>query len=239
MVHSFSRFFRDHFELEFYVRKLAKNGVKLVSITQETGDDPMHVMMRQIMALFDEYQSKENAKHVLRAMSENARQGVWNGALPPIGYRIVAAEQRGAKIKKKLEIDPLHADTVRLIYRLFLEGDGVKGPMGVKPITCYLNERRLLPAMAAAGGWLRSIRVSTARPTSASTGLTPVRTRTGRRSPRTRWRSWSARRSSTGKPSTRCRPGSKPAIPVWPRRASPAAPPSLPASASAPNAGAR
>ena len=107
------------------------------------GDDPMHVMMRQIMALFDEYQSKENAKHVLRAMNENARQGFWNGALPPIGYRIVAAEQRGAKIKKKLEIDPLHADTVRLIYQLFLEGDGVKGPMGVKAITCYLNERRL------------------------------------------------------------------------------------------------
>ena len=66
VVHSFSRFFRDHFELEFYVRKLAKNGVKLVSITQEMGDDPMHVMMRQIMALFDEYQSKETAKHVLR-----------------------------------------------------------------------------------------------------------------------------------------------------------------------------
>ena len=143
VVHSFSRFFRDHFELEFYVRKLAKNGVKLVSITQEMGDDPMHVMMRQIMALFDEYQSKENAKHVLRAMNENARQGFWNGALPPIGYCIVAAEQRGSKTKKKLEIDPLHADTVRLIYRLFLEGDGVKGPMGVKAITCHLNERRI------------------------------------------------------------------------------------------------
>lgn len=143
VVHSFSRFFRDHFELEFYVRKLAKNGVKLVSITQEMGDDPMHVMMRQIMALFDEYQSKENAKHVLRAMNENARQGFWNGALPPIGYRTVAAEQRGSKTKKKLEIDPLHAETVRLIYRLFLEGDGTKGPMGVKAITCYLNERRM------------------------------------------------------------------------------------------------
>jgi DNA invertase Pin-like site-specific DNA recombinase len=143
VVHSFSRFFRDHFELEFYVRKLAKNGVKLVSITQEMGDDPMHVMMRQIMALFDEYQSKENAKHVLRAMNENARQGFWNGALPPIGYRIVAAEQRGAKTKKKLEIDPLHADTVRLIYRLFLEGDGNRGPLGVKAIACYLNERSI------------------------------------------------------------------------------------------------
>jgi hypothetical protein len=60
-----------------------------------------------------------------------------------LGYRIVAAEQRGSKIKKKLEIDPLHADTVRLIYRLFLEGDGTSGPMGVKAITCYLNERRI------------------------------------------------------------------------------------------------
>ena len=143
IVHSFSRFFRDHFELEFYVRRLAKNGVKLVSITQEMGDDPMHVMMRQIMALFDEYQSKENAKHVLRALKENARQGFWNGSLPPIGYRIVAAEQRGAKVKKKLEIDPLHADTIRLIYRLALEGDGTSGPMGVKNITAHLNRHRL------------------------------------------------------------------------------------------------
>ena len=107
------------------------------------GDDPMHVMMRQIMALFDEYQSKENAKHVLRALKENARQGFWNGSLPPIGYRVVAAEQRGAKIKKKLEIDPLHADTVRLIYRLALEGDGTSGPMGVKNIAAYLNQRRI------------------------------------------------------------------------------------------------
>lgn len=143
IVHSFSRFFRDHFELEFYVRKLAKNGVKLASITQELGDDPMHVMMRQIMSLFDEYQSKETAKHVLRAMKENGRQGFWNGSLPPIGYRVVAAEQRGAKIKKKLEIDPLHADTVRLAFRLALEGDGTSGPMGVKSIAKHLNARRV------------------------------------------------------------------------------------------------
>src|SRR5499426_84266 len=143
VVHSFSRFFRDHFELEFYVRKLAKNGIRLVSITQEIGDDPMHVMMRQIMALFDEYQSKENAKHVLRALKENARQGFWNGALPPIGYRIIAAETRGAKVKKKLEIDPLHADTIRLIFRLALDGDSGSGPMGVKAIVTHLNARRI------------------------------------------------------------------------------------------------
>ncbi len=143
VVHSFSRFFRDHFELEFYVRKLAKNGVRLVSMTQELGDDPMHVMMRQIMALFDEYQSKENAKHTLRALKENARQGFWNGSLPPVGYRVVDAEKRGAKIKKMLEIDPLHADTVRLMFKLALEGDGTSGRMGVKAIAAHLNARKL------------------------------------------------------------------------------------------------
>ena len=151
VVHSFSRFFRDHFELEFYVRKLAKNGVKLVSITQDLGDDPMSVMMRQIMTLFDEYQSRENAKHTLRAMKENARQGYWNGSRAPFGYRIVSAEQRGAKVKKKLEVDPLQGETVRLIFRLALQGDGDSGSLGVKSIADHLNRKGL--RTATGGRW--------------------------------------------------------------------------------------
>ncbi|ARM88189.1 resolvase/recombinase protein [Rhizobium sp. CIAT894] len=142
IVHSFSRFFRDQFQLEFYVRRLAKNGIRLTSITQDLGDDPMSVMMRQIMALFDEYQSKENAKHTLRAMRENARQGYWNGSRPPFGYKIVAAEMRGARTKKKIEPDPIHIETVRLIFRLARIGDG-DGPLGVRQIAGYLNERGL------------------------------------------------------------------------------------------------
>ena len=163
VVHSFSRFFRDAFDMEFYVRKLAKNGVKLLSITQEIGDDPVHQMMRQIMALFDEYQSKENAKHVMRALKENARQGFWNGSLSPIGYRVVAAEQRGAKTKKKLEIDPLHAETVRLIYRLALHGDGPRGQMGVKNIVSYLNRNRIFTRDGGRWGIGRVHRILTRR----------------------------------------------------------------------------
>ncbi len=163
VVHSFSRFFRDEFEMEYYYRKLAKNGVKLVSMTQELGDDPIHQMMRRIMSLFDEYQSKENAKHVLRALKENARQGFWNGSLPPIGYRVVDAEQRGTKMKKKLEIDPLHADTVRLIFRLASEGDGTSGPMGVKNIVNYLNKHRMFTRSGGRWGIGQLHRVLTRR----------------------------------------------------------------------------
>jgi site-specific DNA recombinase len=141
VVHSFSRFFREAFGLEFYVRKLAKHGVRLVSITQELGDDPAQVMMRQVIALFDEYQSKENAKHVLRSMKENARQGYWNGARPPFGYKAMEVERRGTRSKKKLVIDTVEAETVRLVFRLFLEGDGRTGPLGVKAVAVWLNER--------------------------------------------------------------------------------------------------
>jgi site-specific DNA recombinase len=139
VVHSYSRFFRDSFSLEMYVRKLAKAGVRLVSITQELGDDPAQVMMRQVIALFDEYQSRENSKHVLRAMKENARQGFYNGARVPLGYTVAACETRGERVKKRLVEDPVEAETVRLIFRLYRVGDGISGPLGVKAVTSWLN----------------------------------------------------------------------------------------------------
>jgi site-specific DNA recombinase len=142
VVHSFSRFMRDSFALEFYLRKLAKHGVKLISITQDVAeDDPAQAMMRKVIALFDEYQSKENAKHTLRAMKENARQGFWNGSRPPFGYAAVEVERRGARIKKKLRVDLVEAEEIKLIFRLFLEGDGRSGPMGIRAIVTWLNSR--------------------------------------------------------------------------------------------------
>ena len=109
-----------------------QNGVRLVSITQEMGDDPMHVMMRADHGAVRRISVEGNAKHVIRALNENAWQGFWSGPLPPIGYRVVAAEMCGAKVKKKLAIDLLHAETVRLIHRLALHGDDDDGQMVVK-----------------------------------------------------------------------------------------------------------
>lgn len=143
VVHAFSRFFRDGAAMELTIRKLRKHGVEVVSTTQPTGADPSQEMMRQIIGIFDEYTSKENGKQVTRAMRENAKQGFWNGATPPLGYRIVEAERRGQKIKKKLEIDPIEKETVELIFRLYDEGDPATGtpPLGVKGICNWLNQR--------------------------------------------------------------------------------------------------
>lgn len=72
-------------------------------------------------------------------MRESAKHGFWNGSMAPLGYKIVEAERRGQKIKKKLDIDPIGAETVRLIYRLYLEDDGTTGPLGVKETVKWLN----------------------------------------------------------------------------------------------------
>ena len=84
------------------------------------------------MSKFDEYQSAETAKHVRRSMVANARDGFWNGARPPVGYKVVIAERRGDKDKKVLAVDETEAPIVRKIFSLYLEGDGASGPMGIK-----------------------------------------------------------------------------------------------------------
>ena len=140
-VHAFSRFYRNGAEMELTIRKLRKLGVEVVSVTQPTGDDPSQQLMRQIIGIFDEYTSRENGKNVTRSMRESAKQGFWNGATPPLGYRIVEAERRGAKIKKRLDVDPVEAELVRLIFSLYAEGDGTSGPLGVKDTGKWLNAR--------------------------------------------------------------------------------------------------
>ena len=140
-VHSFSRFYRNGAEMELTIRKLRKHGVDVVSMTQPTGDDPSQQLMRQIIGIFDEYTSRENGKNVTRAMRESAKQGFWNGATPPLGYKVIEAERRGSKIKKKLDVDPVEAELVRLIFQLYTEGDQRTSPLGIKETTKWLNDR--------------------------------------------------------------------------------------------------
>ena len=137
LVHSFSRFCRDEFTYAAAKRDLTRAGISLHSMTQPLGEDHTGQMVASILVTFDAYQSRENGKHTSRAMKENARQGFWNGSLPPFGYHTVEAGRRGEKLKKALAVLETEAAVVRRIFAMYL---GLEGRQyGVKAIASQLN----------------------------------------------------------------------------------------------------
>jgi len=115
-------------------------------------------MIRQICAFRRVLSPKENAKHVaghewgvwkcgcnswfVSGGWENARHGLLERlAAKPIGIassrpRVIPPPQQHENI---LEIDPIQAETVRLIFRLARGGHCVSGPIGRQSITKHLN----------------------------------------------------------------------------------------------------
>ncbi|MCU0830416.1 MAG: recombinase family protein [Rhizobiaceae bacterium] len=87
IVHSLSRIFRDAVELGLLVRTWKKKKVNLLSVTQEFGEGEAAELMLGIVALFDQHQSLETAKHVRRTMVQSAREGYWNGATASASFR--------------------------------------------------------------------------------------------------------------------------------------------------------
>ena len=144
VVHSLSRFFRDSLEFGLYERKLKRYEVRVLSITQQTSDDPSGEMIRRIFSVFDEYQSKENGKHTLRAMRENARQGFFNGSRPPVGYRTVEVQLPGNKGRKRqLVVEESEAVAVNRIFRWYLHGERGQ-ELGLYGIASRLNAQGIL-----------------------------------------------------------------------------------------------
>ncbi len=135
LVYASSRFFRDSAYAGWYRKRLEKNGVRVISVTEPFASSPEGELVRQVVEMADELARKNNA------MVENARQGFWNGARPPLGYRTETAEVRGDKLKKKLVTEPSEKVLVERIFTLCTEGQDGSGPMGIKTIATTMNAR--------------------------------------------------------------------------------------------------
>jgi hypothetical protein len=166
--------------------------------------------MRKVIALFDEYQSKENAKHVLRNMKLNAEQNFWNGSRVPLGYKLAEVEKRGTKIKKTLAIDPVEAETVKLLFKLYLHGDGNSGAMGIKEMVKWLNSRGYRTRMGNTFGVGMLHRMLTNSVYIGEWRFNQTSSKSGK--PRTRWSSLKCRQSLIGRPLTRCSVSSTPEV---------------------------
>ncbi len=140
LLHSLSRGFRNALDFMQYRERLRRRKIRIVSITQNFGDDPASDMAVAMLAIFDEYHSAENGKHVRRTMVANAAAGYWNGQTPPLGFRTCVVPQPRGKDRKRLEHDPGTVDLIRWIFDTYLNGDA-QGPVGITRLAQLLNDR--------------------------------------------------------------------------------------------------
>lgn len=144
---SLSRFSRDALDAISLKRILVNAlGIRVISIEDKydsgVSDDEM---LFGIISSVNQKQSETISTSSKRGIRQSARKGNFTGSVAPYGYKKIVTEDG----RKSLEIVPEHAEVVREIYNLY-----VNGGMGEKAITTYLNSpERSVPSPKNGGLW--------------------------------------------------------------------------------------
>ncbi len=124
LVWKFSRFARNREDSIVYKSMLRKQGIDVISISENIGDDKMSVITEAIIEAMDEYYSINLGEEVKRGMTEKAKRGEWN-TIAPFGYKLE---------NKQLVIDEEQAATIREVFIRYVNG------WGYKRIAVWLND---------------------------------------------------------------------------------------------------
>lgn len=145
VVFKLSRFGRNAKDVLNSLSHLQRYGCNL--ICKEDGLDSstaMGKMMITILGAVAEMERENISAQSKLGRDEKAKQGGWNGGLPPYGYTLV----REGEHKGELAIKEEHAEIVRLIFDKF-----VNHGMGYSTIARFLNETGVpRPPMRQKGG---------------------------------------------------------------------------------------
>lgn len=104
-------------ELDYYITKnqLICAGIKYEYAAQNIDTSPAGQMMEGILVAVAANYSRNLAEETKKGLKENALKAQFNGGTPPLGYKIV---------NKNYEVDPYEAEAVKLIFELYLSGNG-------------------------------------------------------------------------------------------------------------------
>jgi site-specific DNA recombinase len=112
-----SRFARDTVDALVMLRTLLAAGVRVLSMEENFDSQRDRAeFVFTIHSALAQAESEKTAVRVRMGAAEKARQGKWNGQAPD-GYVLDPQTQ-------KLVIDPVFAETIREVFRLYLRGQG-------------------------------------------------------------------------------------------------------------------
>ena len=117
VVYKLDRFARNRYDSATYKAKLKKNGVRVISATEDIKDNPEGILLESVLEGMAEFYSKELSQKVTRGMYETAIKGNSNGGHIPLGYKVE---------NKKLIIDTDTAPAVKKAFEFYASGATIK-----------------------------------------------------------------------------------------------------------------
>jgi len=93
-----------------------RHDVSFVSVTQSFNTtSSMGRLTLNVLLSFAQFEREVTGERIRDKIAASKAKGMWMGGYPPIGYNLPAPETR------KLIVNPSEAETVRLIYRKYLD----------------------------------------------------------------------------------------------------------------------
>ena len=117
LVYKFDRFARSRYDSAINKSILKKNGVKVVSATEQISNTPEGIILEGMLESFAEYYSAELSQKVKRGLKESRIKGLFTGGPTPYGYD---------KINQRLVINETEANIVRQMFNDYLSGMRIK-----------------------------------------------------------------------------------------------------------------
>lgn len=113
VVYKLDRFARNRYDSATYKARLKKNGVKVISATENISDNPEGIILEAVLEGMAEFYSKELSQKISRGLRESAYKCHSIGGHILLGYKVV---------DKKLTIDEPNAQIVREAFDLYANG---------------------------------------------------------------------------------------------------------------------
>lgn len=116
IVWKLDRFARNRNDSAVYKMRLRKNGVKVLSVTEEISDSPEGIILESVLEGMAEFYSADLSQKITRGMRESALKCHSIGGHVPLGYKIE---------NHKLVIDPATAHIVQEAFQLYANGETI------------------------------------------------------------------------------------------------------------------
>ena len=113
IVWKLDRFARNRNDSAIYKMRLRKNGVKVVSVTENISDNPEGIILESVLEGMAEFYSAELSQKITRGLRESALKCRSIGGHVPLGYKIE---------NHKLVIEPVGAAIVQKAFELYSQG---------------------------------------------------------------------------------------------------------------------